>query len=74
MGIRWNFRLRPGLGRFHANISKRGLRSVSITLIKKWLTWNPKRHTFTIDTPGPGSATFSYGESVGRRSTGRRRP
>ena len=49
----WNLRLRPGLGPFHANISKRGLRSTSITLWR--YTKNLRTGRSSFDTPGPGS-------------------
>lgn len=73
MRIRWNFRMRPGFGPFHANITKHRWRSTSITLVKKLLTWNPKRHTISIDTPGPGSFGFTYGKPEPRQRNRTRR-
>lgn len=62
----WNFRMRPSLGPFHVNISKRGFRSVSVTLWR--LTKNLTTGRWSFDTPGPGS--ISWG-GQGRRN---RRP
>jgi len=53
----WNFRLRPRLGPFHVNISRRGLRSVSFTLGP--YTKNLRTGRSSFDSPGPGS--FQWG-------------
>lgn len=63
----WNFRVRPKLGPFHLNVSKRGLRSVSFTLGP--YTRNLRTGRSSIDTPGPGSLQFG-GNRRGQRQTG----
>lgn len=62
----WNFRVRPKLGPFHLNVSKRGLRSVSFTLGP--YTRNLRTGRSSIDSPGPGS--IQWGGKPRERQTG----
>jgi hypothetical protein len=62
----WNFRVRPGVGPLHANISKRGLRSISFTLWR--YTKNLRTGRSSFDTPGPGS--IQWGGKPRERQTG----
>jgi Protein of unknown function (DUF4236) len=52
----WNFRMRPSLGPLRFNVSKHGLRSVSLKL--GWFTYNFGTGRKSVDTPGPGSVSF----------------
>ena len=63
----WNLRLRPSLGPLHLNISKRGVRSVSLTI--GWFTKNLKSGRWSFDWPGPGS--MSWGGRARRNRTRR---
>jgi hypothetical protein len=62
----WNFRLRPKLGPFHANISRRGVRSISFTIGP--YTKNLRTGRSSFDSPGPGS--FQWGGKPRERQTG----
>lgn len=62
----WNFRVRPKLGPFRLNVSKRGLRSVSFTLGP--YTRNLRTGRSSIDSPGPGSIQWGGGKRKDHRS------
>lgn len=65
----FNFRLHPRLGPLKANVTRRGWRSTSA--VWGWLTWNFKYRRLTIDWPGPGSISHTFGGRARRNRTRR---
>lgn len=61
---RFRYRARPKIGPFRINIARgRGVlpRVSSVSVKAGPLTWNPKRRTASVDTPGIGSVMIPYG-------------
>lgn len=68
LNFRWHPRL-FGSKHVRANVTKHGWRSTSF--IFGWLTANPKYRRVTLDWPGPGSISYTFGGRA--RRTRRRR-
>jgi hypothetical protein len=68
LGWSFNFRLHPKIGRhLRGNITRKGWRSTSA--VWGWLSLNFTRRglrRITIDTPGPGSFSHTFGKKPRR--------